>query len=764
MPHPLHPRETDRLAALRSLAILDTPPSAALDALVACARRALNMPISLVSLIDDTRQWFKAATGLPLNETSRDVAFCNYTIAGEGIFVVEDAAADPRFSDNPLVSGDPKIRFYAGAPLTIGSGHRLGSLCVIDREPRTLSASERATLNDLALVAVALLESHTAAQRNRQLVCDAHEQRLIAEARTRELKLREHRFEQTEQFAKVGGFEADILSGALQWSDEGYRIHDLPVGVPMTIAGARKLFVDKGQLDALIRRATETGASYDDEFEIVTPTGAHKWMRMAGEVESVDGTARRFFGMIQDVSQRRAAELKLWHSANHDSLTGLANRAQCEEKIGALFAQREAASSDAAAVRGVGLLMVDVDHLKEVNDTLGHGAGDALLRAVAAGLSTAVGDGFVSRVGGDEFVVLIEGEVSSGTLERLGRATIAAMVPTILQDGHVVRPQVSVGAAFAAPGDTGDLLRQKADLALYRCKQVQRGGYTEFRDDMRSAVLHRAATLRNVEQALAESRMFPYYQPLVRLDTGEIMALEALARMRMPDGTIVAAGAFQEALAEHRIAYSLTGQMLSQVADDARHWLDAGRPLKRIGLNVTTADFQAGDLRQRVMDAFSRVDVSLQHLVIEVTEMVFMSGNEAAAVRDLQALRDAGAFVALDDFGTGYASLTQLRTLPVDVIKIDKSFVNRMLVETTSGSIVEGLVDLALKLGLNVVAEGVETVEQAEHLHALGCHFGQGYLFARPADAATAGTLMARFAERSGTAPETRPGVMRLIA
>ncbi len=174
MPYVVHPRETDRLAALRSLEVLDTPPSAALDALVECARRTLNMPISLVSLVDDTRQWFKAVAGLPVSETSRDVAFCNHTIAGTGVFVVEDAAADPRFSNNPLVSGDPKIRFYAGAPLTIGSGHTLGSLCVIDREPRTLSDAEKATLTDLALVAVALLESHTAAQRNRQLVADAH--------------------------------------------------------------------------------------------------------------------------------------------------------------------------------------------------------------------------------------------------------------------------------------------------------------------------------------------------------------------------------------------------------------------------------------------------------------------------------------------------------------------------------------------------------------------------------------------------------------
>ena len=750
-PHPLSPNEAERLAVLRDYAILDTAPAKAFDALVDCARRLFDIPICLVSLVDEHRQWFKAGAGVGATETPRELAFCNHTILDEGVFVVEDAAADPRFRDNALVTGDLGLRFYAGAPLTVASGHALGSLCVIDRSPRVWTDEQRAMLENLATVAVALLESHRTARRSGEAAAEA-------EARSRDLAIRERQLQRTAQFARIGGWEIDVATMVITFSDEARSICGYPPGVAITFVDALTNSLHRAHLSMLMQRAAVEGIGFDDEFEICTPAGERVWIRSGCEVETVNGVPSRLYGVLQDITQRRAAERELWHAANHDALTRLPNRSQFARGIDALFARRAKGGPVPAAGCDVGLLMIDVDHLKEVNDTLGHAAGDALLRAVAERLSGAVGsEGSVARIGGDEFVVTLAGTVSSERLADLGRAITVSMQPRIQHDGQTLSPQVSIGGALAAEGDTADLLRQKADLALYACKRTRRGRYTEFRDDLRAAVLRRIGTVRSVDDALIEGRMLPHYQPVVRLGTGAIIAIEALARMRMPDERIVAAGAFHEALADPRIAYRLTGQMMAQVAADIRTWLDAGLGVPRVGINFTTADFQVGDIRDRLAEAFGRHRVPLTHIAIEVTEGVFMTGNEAAVVRDLEALRADGAYVALDDFGTGFASLTQLRTLPVNGLKIDKSFVDGMLVDETSGPIVEGLVDLARKLGLGIIAEGIETLAQAKHLRGLGCPYGQGFLFARPAGAERMGALLACSAPLSDVLRRPRP-------
>lgn len=758
MTYPVPPHDPERVAVLRSYGILETEPSAAIDALVRCAGRMFDMPISLLTLIDEDRQWFKSAHGVDVTWTDREAAFCNDTIMGEDTFVVEDAHEHPRFRDNVLVTGAPYIRFYAGAPLRVASGHALGSLCVIDRKPRTLSGCEKRVLADMACVATALIESHKSARLSQQMAREAEVQRQLSEAQSRELRGRELQWRQTERIARVGGFEIDLATRAVRWSDEVYRIHGVPIGTPLTLKTVLPLYPEADRLVAITSAAIKDGIGYDAELEIITAGGTRKWVRTAGDAEIVEGVAQRLFGIVQDITDKRTAEQKLWYAARHDSLTGLPNRAEFADRIKAAFARRALDGS------GLALLMMDVDHLKEVNDTIGHHAGDALLRAVAQRLSKAVGGhDRVARIGGDEFVAIVEGDVSPERLAEIGAAIRAAMKPKLPCDGDTLSPQVSVGGAIATEGDTAELLRQKADLALYECKRLRRGGYAEFRDEMRSAVLHRISTVRHVDDALREKRIVPYYQPLVDLRTGGIRGLESLARMRGPNGAIIAAGAFHEALEDHRIAYRLTGEMLTQVAADARRWLDAGLPLNRIGINVTSADFQAGNLRSRVTEAFGHHEVPLKHVILEVTEMVFMNGNEGAVVRDLQRLREDGLFVAFDDFGTGFASLTQLRTLPVDVLKIDRSFVSGIGTEKSSAAIIEVILNLGSKLGLDIVAEGIETDQQARVLRDLDCRFGQGFLFARPEPADVVGRLLSLFGEaRDATHREPVRPIRRL--
>lgn len=740
-----------------SFGVMDSPASAPLDALVEATSHQFGAPICAVSLIDGNRQWMKAKVGIDIRETPREIAFCDHAIRQNDIFVVEDATLDDRFKDNILVSGEPHIRFYAGVPLAIRDGVAIGTLCIIDRQPRSLDERERKALKTLATVAMGLLESYRLAEAGRLLDTDAQHQRSLAEDRSRALLLRERQFAQAGHVAGVGIWELDVVTNALVWSPEVYRIHEVEAGTVMSTDLALDFYPqrERQKIVACLVKALQSGKTFDDEFRIVAASGSTKWVRVAGEAEFVGGSAQRLFGIIQDISERHTAEADLWRAAHHDALTGLANRAHFAARLAGVFSP----SADSGQT-GTGLLVVDVDNLKEVNDTLGHEAGDHLLKTISDRIAAiAEGEAIVARIGGDDFAVLSSEPVGAPRLEALAASILQAVRPEIRYHGETMQPRLSIGGAVAGDGDTPETLRQKASLALSKSKSETRGGYTAFHDDMRSAALRRFGMLRNVEDAITEGRLHTHYQPIVSLTDRGIVSFEALARIKLPDGRILAAGAFQEAFREPRIAHRLTTVMLETIARDLRAWLDFGFPPFSVAINVTTADFKAGDLRDRIIDIFGRMRVPLRQLAIEVTETVFLNGNEQAVLQTIEALRADGVVVALDDFGTGFASLTHLKSLPVDIIKVDKSFVDGMMAEETSLAIVETLIGLARRLGLKIVAEGVETDAQAERLAAMDCSLAQGYLFARPADAATIVALM--LAAGTGHARPLRPRLQR---
>ena len=451
--------------------------------------------------------------------------------------------------------------------------------------------------------------------------------------------------------------------------------------------------------------------------------------------------------------EHEAVQSRNHELAYYDTLTGLPNRSYFNQMLHERLARQD---------DRFGLLLIDIDHLKAINDTLGHTAGDAIIQHAGELIRLADLPGTAFRLGGDEFAIMLDGCASQLTMAEAAEKLLSVDIP-FQHLGHTLLPRITIGGALAGhDGVDAETLFQNADFALYHAKDTHRGGYVPFREGLRTSITRRINIIRAVDESLNENRVVAHYQPIVRLDTSEIVGLEALARIRTRENTIVPAGEFVQALSDPTIAHRLSEQMLAAIVADMGAWMDSGVNFHQVGFNVTTGDFQKDDLEERITTTLAKAGVHPRHLLLEVTESVLMGENDRTVARTVERLRSCGMRVALDDFGTGYASLTHLVTVPVDVIKIERSFIEGLPGDKPSGVIVAALIDVARKLDMQLVAEGIETNEQADHLRGLGCVLGQGYLFARPAPAAIITELLKNFRERRDipSRPVTKPGVV----
>lgn len=429
---------------------------------------------------------------------------------------------------------------------------------------------------------------------------------------------------------------------------------------------------------------------------------------------------------------------RLRHLAYHDQLTGLLNRYAFDETV---------ANSMTVPQQSFGLLLLDIDNLKQVNDTMGHSVGDGLIREVGHRLA-GVGVGInVYRLGGDEFAVICPGCRNAEHVAALAGRLLAQMERPYECDGNTILLQVTIGGVLSnRDGTSADVLRQNADLALYHAKQTARGGYIHFHPDLRTAIQCRTEQIALLDKALEENRVFAYFQPVICMRRARIVGVEALARIRTDEGEIISAGAFAMGLTDAKNAFRLTSCMMEQIAGAMRDWIDEGLELRHVAVNLSTIDFQRGNLEERLRAPFEARNVPLHYLQIEVTENVLMDQEVASQVAQLRA---QGMKVALDDFGTGFASLSHLKDFPVDYIKIDKSFVDSLLTDVACSAIVEALISMAQKMQIGIIAEGIETAEQAARLLEIGCPLAQGYHYARPADRGTIATLLRSFDGRA---------------
>jgi diguanylate cyclase (GGDEF)-like protein/PAS domain S-box-containing protein len=424
----------------------------------------------------------------------------------------------------------------------------------------------------------------------------------------------------------------------------------------------------------------------------------------------------------EDVTERRHAEAQIVFMARHDTLTRLPNRVLLNERI-------EQAVTQLGRGSGLAVLCVDLDNFKQVNDTLGHPVGDALLVAVSERLQACVREvDTVARLGGDEFAIVQCGIGAPEDAALLARRVVETLSAPYEIDGHRVMVGASLGISVA-PGDgvTCERLLKNADVALYRAKSDGRGTWRFFEPEMDARLQARRKLELDLREALAKNQFDLYYQPICDLELNRVCGIEALLRWRHPTRGFVPPSEFIPVAEEIGLIVQLGDWVLKRACAQASEWPS----YVKVAVNVSPAQFKGPGLVQSVSDALSASGLSPQRLELEITESVLLT-NSVATLAILHALRDRGIRISMDDFGTGYSSLSYLRSFPFDKIKIDQSFVRDVAAPGESSLIVRAIIGLSRSLGMRTTAEGVETEEQLARLRAEGCNEVQGYLFGMP--------------------------------
>jgi diguanylate cyclase (GGDEF)-like protein len=433
----------------------------------------------------------------------------------------------------------------------------------------------------------------------------------------------------------------------------------------------------------------------------------------------------------------------LWRLANQDPLTGIANRSSFHQRLEQALAQGRKQDTN------VSVLLIDLDNFKDVNDSLGHEVGDALLASVASRLGEFTRDcDTLARIGGDEFALILTAPFEPENARSIAPHIIARLHEPVAFGTASISCRASIGIASSQLGhdDPTELLKD-ADLALYRAKGSGRNRAVCYAPEMRETTKNRIALRSDVANALKEGQILPYYQPRICLGSGKIIGFEALARWQHPARGLLTPSAFGAVFEDVEIAADIGRSVLAQVAADARVWLDQGLDFGRIAVNFSSAEFANPQLAEEVLAVLNEAGVPAGNFEVEVTETVLLGRDLEQIENALKSLHEAGLTIALDDFGTGFASLTHLKRFPVDHIKIDQSFVRDLRTNRDSAAIVAAVVGLGKSLAIAVTAEGVETAEDAELLQKLGCDHAQGYFYAKPMPASRVAWMLRNWPE-----------------
>lgn len=603
---PIPDNEIQRLSSLRALHILDTPSEERFDCITRLAKEFFGVPIALITLVEEKRQWFKSVIGLAVRETAREVSFCAHAMLMRELFIIPDALADERFADNPDVLGGPRIRFYAACPLYAVDGSALGTLCIIDRQPRGLSI-----------------------------------------------------------------FDQQVLRALGTW-----------VEAKINEAAINSLCQGEGDVHV---------------------------------------------GATPESTERTTMLTMLQYQARHDPLTELSNSLLLREKVEEALLARAPGESCA-------LLVLNFERFKEVNTTFGYSQGNLLLLLISTRLCQVVAtSGVPARLSGNKFAILLPkaGEEKAATTMQ---ALLKAFEEPFPIAGMHMQIAVGIGVAFSPMhGNDAEVLFRRAVIAMYEARRM-RASYAFYDTSFDQHSLSRLTLSEALRQAIANDTLQLYYQPKADSKTGAVHSVEALARWYHPAYGFIPPDQFISLAEQTGLIAPLTLCVLKKALRQCQVWRAAGSEIA-VAVNLSMWNLRDVTLPDTIATFLLAYDVPASLLYLELTETAIMTDVERT-VEVLKRLSALGVCLSIDDFGTGYSSLAYLRLLPIDELKIDRSFIQNLSTNERDVAITSSIVALAHHLGLRVVAEGVEDQDTWDRLAASGCDVIQGYYLSRPLPAA----------------------------
>lgn len=580
-----------------------------------------------------------------------------------------------------------------------------------------------------------------------------HRMRYMLRAKHTADKLRESeaRLAHAQRLAKLGNWHWDISRRYVHCSHSCRHILGLEInefnGTYKDLLGLIDA-TDTKRIETAINKALQTRNSISLEHRIVRKndlelTVHHSIEAVTNEKNQVIGV----MGTVQDISERKKAEKRIYSLAYQDQLTGLSNRTFLREFLPAAISQAERNNCLLA------LLYLDLDHFKRINDTLGHSAGDQLLREVGTRLRHCVRDddmvgryisdgseplpttihtNSIARLGGDEFIIVLSHLQQAGAAAQVAQRIIDEFAEPIVFHSHEIFISTSIGiTVYPSDGKDVETLLKNADMAMYYAKEKGRNVYKYYKKSLNQTVIERHSIEHKLRQAIKRKEFSLQYQPRLDINTGQLKGLEALIRWHPPTGDLILPLDFIPFAEESGLIVPIGDWVLHTACQQNKAWQASGMPAVRVAVNLSARQFKERNLEKSIIRILNETGLDPQYLELEITEGMLME-DTGGTKRTLNALKTIGITIAIDDFGTGYSSLNYLTQFPIDILKIDKSFINDFTANPDKQTIVRAIISMAHSLNMTVIAEGVEQRQQVELLKQYGCDEVQGYFFSPP--------------------------------
>jgi len=765
-----------RLEALVSLALMDTLPEERFNRVTRLAMALMNMPYAYITLVDKHRLWAKATPDNQPYESSREQSICQYTIQNQVPTVIEDTLLDDQVKQLDYVMNKPSIRCYVGIPLK-HNDQIVGALCVLDINTRKISAAQVSLLLDLANIvegefSTAQLKQASVGLRVqkrawRDLSTEFQNKDQLSGLRSHALELMVHATPLKSIFHEIiSGVEREfsgmmcsilLLDSSGKFVEKGYApslpdfyngaIIGLEIGLGVgscgtAAASGQRVIVSNitthpywDNFVSLAEKA-QLGSCWSEP--IISSDGSvlgtfaiyHRSAREPQEVECqlIEQSAQ----LASIAIERDRANRLIWQQANYDALTGLPNR-----ELGAVHIN-VAINNSRRNKQKFALMFLDLDHFKEVNDTLGHDAGDVLLIESASRIQHCIrASDSVARLGGDEFVIVLMNIANQSGVEKVAEKILERLTQPFHIGNEVAHISASIGITICPnDGDKLEALMKNADQAMYRAKELGRDRFEYFTSNMRDAANERRLLTQDLRRAMVNNELILHYQPILSLELDKIHFAEALVRWQHPTRGLIYPIDFIMLSEDSGIIFSLAQWVLNQAMVQAKQWNENLSLSVKIFVNTSLLQYSDnGRHNAGWLSLLEKNQDLAKYIVLEVSEKLLVNPPQHV-IDTVSQLRSYGVEIAIDDFGTGYSSLAYIKQFNIDYLKIDRQFIQRLLAGSDGEIVCEAMIAMANKLGSKVVAEGIEQSEQLLALKQMGCEFGQGYYLEHPINAA----------------------------